>query len=482
MPSFAEPRRLEPFVEVLATYLNRRAFRVLAFAVVASFTLVASIDLLYRVTWIDASWGLFQVSNNPAWILFVMLSTMAPLVLSTWLTALLIGQAREHLRDWRAWTFPGYRRPHVWAATLILASTSIAISVAFYVTAMAFHNAGSFPGILAVVTTVVTFMAWAGTRWSPAAGPIVILALVVIGIEPHVQGAARTAMRIVGGEAAAGELLVSPAAQLLFLLLAGIEILLLPRALRVPRELDERGPGRDSTGSERESLPEPIASPPKPHRPLKGIAARVWHRRRATLPPHAAVWAACALFAILVIGPLSSLPHREPTLVLRALMLATLTPGIVAALIWRERWPVLGLESLFPGRRREFLWEIAWTMALNLVEVWLAAALAATGAVAVFRPPGVTVEGFAVNLLVAGVGQALVLGALFLLTPFRAAFVYFVVLTLLAVAIAIPLELAWSGRPQLATEGLLTTAAVEAAGGLVLALLGTAFWTRRDLA
>jgi hypothetical protein len=473
---------LEPFVEALSTYLNRLAFRVLAFAVVVSFTLVATIDLLYRVTWIHASWGLFEVSNNPAWILLVMLSTMAPLVLSTWLTALLIAQARGHLRDWRAWTFPGYRRPHVWTATLVLAFTSVAVSVAFYVTAMAFHNAGSFAGVLAVVTTVVTFMAWAGIRWSPAAGPIIILALVVLALEPHVQGAARTAMRIVGGESAAGAVLVSPAAQLLFLLLAVGEILLLPRALRAPRELDERGPSRDSAGSATQSLHDTIASLPIPHRRVKGLAARVWHRRGAALPRHAAIWVACMLFAILVIGPLSSLPHRDPTLVLRALLLAALTPGIVAAVVWRERWPVLGLESLFPGRRRDFLWEIACTMALNLAEVWLAAAVAATGAVAAFRPPGVTMAGFALNLLVAGIGQALVLGALFLLTPFRAAFVYFVVMTLLAVAIAIPLELAWSGRPQLGTDGLLTIAAVEAAGGLVLALAGAALWTRRDLA
>ena len=407
-----------PYGQVLLTYLKRPAFHVLAIALATSLGFLWLIDHLNRIYWFLSSSWVFSVWNSLLWVLLVMLSNLAPLALSVILTAMLIAQTREHLLGWRASIFPGYRQPHVVAATLILALVSVSVAAAFCATSL-IGDPRSFPEMLAGITTLVTFMAWTGVRRSPVLVPVGVLLLLLLSVEPHALQIAFIASRFFGGFREPRGLSLARARWPVCLLLTAGEFLLLPILLRAPRERAARGSAiRQRLISAFSRLPcnrrfhnpfsgaacGPFASSPSgaetgsktpparnalttgAHRTVVGVWHRAWHRRRAVLPPRAAVWIASALCAILLFTSLLSAGDRVQTCVLRGLLLATLTPGIVAAGIWRERWPVLGFESLFPGRRRDFVRETAVAMAINVAEVWLASAVAAVAAIAPFQP------------------------------------------------------------------------------------------------
>lgn len=487
VPAQSSAVRWEPYTQVLLTYLRQPAFRIVALALGASFVLVALIHQLNlaRIPWLD-QW-LFRISNNVIWLLFLMLIAIAPLALGLVLAMMLIAQLRERLSEWRSRIFPGYDRPHRFAGTLVLALTSVVISAAFSITIFGFSRIESFLGTLAVVTTLMTWMVWAGVRWSPAAGPLGLALLVLVFGLPYPQWFRQIAFRLIGWfiPTHRADVSIAPA---YCLLLSVAEILLLPCLLRTA---SERAAARSGTRKW------PILNPRQPapttstagvstlterHRIVHGVWARAWHRRRAVLPRGAAAWVGVVLCAILMLGPLLSLPHPEPTLILRSLLLATLTPGIVAAGMWRERWPVLGLESLFPGRRRNFVWESLLSMAMNIAEVWLAGAAAAVVAAALFHRGPWSFAAFGLSLLASALVQMLVLGVLFVLTPFRASIPYLVIMTLLMLAIASPFELAWVGKPELSVESLLAIAAAVAALGATLAIAGQALWNAFELA
>lgn len=473
--------RLEPYIQAFLTYLRQPAFRIVALALGASFVLFALINHLNLVgiPWLY-TW-LFRISNNVIWLLFVMLVTLAPLTLSVILATMLVIQVRERLSGWRSWIFPGYGRPHVLAATLMVALTSVAISAAFF-----FGTFGhiEFAATLAVITTLITVMAWAGVRWSPAFGPLVLALIVLVFVHPYPQWIAQIVSRWIAWFIPMGRFVASVGTAT-WLLLSAVEILLLPWLLRTASE-------RARSRTRRWTIltpwqPAPTKAPAggsflvERHRIVHGGWARAWHRRRAVLPRRTAAWVAVSLCAILMIGPLLSVPHREPTLILRGLLLATLTPGIVAAGIWRQRWPVLGLESLFPGRRQGSAWETLLSMAMNIAEVWLAGAVAAAIAAALFHPEPWSWDAFGLSLVGSALVQVFVLGVLFVLTPFRAAIPYIVIMALLMIAIAMPFALTWAGKPQLSVEGLLTVAAAVAALGIMLAIAGQAFWNALEL-
>lgn len=503
MPRHANPQmpvsadedavRWQPYIQSLLTYLRQPAFGIVALALGASFVLVALIHQLNlaRIPWLN-QW-LFRISNNIVWLLFLMLIAIAPLALSVVLAMMLIAQLREHLSEWPSRIFPRYHRPHIFAGTLTLALTSVAISAAFSITIFGFNGIEEYLGTLAVVTTLITSMAWAGVRWSLALGPLA-LALLMLAIVPvlgffHPSSNWITPIesRWIGWFMRTRKFVAS-IAPICCLALSAAEILLLPWLLR---SASERAVARLGTRKW------PILSPRQPaptkapaeesffverHQIVRGVWARAWHRRRAALPQGAAAWVGIVLCAILMLGPLLSLPRPEPTLIFRGLLLATLTPGIVAAGIWRERWPVLGLESLFPGRRRNFVWESLLSMAMNIAEVWLAGAAAAVVAAALFHPEPWSFAAFGLSLLASALVQMLVLGVLFVLTPFRATTPYLVIMTLLMLAIASPFELAWVGKPELSVESLLAIAAAVAALGAMLAIAGQALWNAFELA
>lgn len=487
IPADSSAARLEPYIQSLLTYLRQPSLRIVALLLIVSFELFATVNHLNltRIPWLDA-W-LFRVSNNIIWLLFIMLITLAPLTLSVVLAMMLIVQLREHLLEWRSRIFPGYARPHILAGTLMLGLTSVAISAAFAATASGFRRPESFPATLAVVTTLIAVMAWAGVRWSPAAGPLGLAALVVTLVHPYPQWFIQLASRRIGWFVATRRVNVSIAPPYC-LLLSAVEILLLPWLLHTA---SQRSAAR--SGTRRWPIVNPRQSAPAEapaddsflatrHRIVHGVWQRAWHRRRAVLPRGAAAWVAVVLCTILMIGPLLSVRHREPTFMLRAMLLATLTPGIVAAGMWRERWPVLGLESLFPGRRRNFVWESLLSMAMNIAEVWLAGAAAAVVAAALFHPGPWSFAAFGLSLLASALVQMLVLGVLFVLTPFRATIPYLMIMTLLMLAIASPFELAWVGKPELSVESLLAIAAAVAALGAMLAISGQALWNAFELA
>lgn len=484
VPADSKAGRFGPYSQALLTYLRRPAFRVVAFALAASFVVFALINHL-NLAWIPwLNQWLFRVSNNIIWLLFVMLVTLAPLTLSVVLVLMLIVQLREHLSDWRSRIFPEYNRPHIFAATLILGLTSVTISAAFF---SATFGHIEFAATLAVMTTLITVMAWAGVRWSPAFGPLALAVLVLAFAHPYPQWFTQIASRWIDWFIPMRRFVptVGPAC---WLFLSAAEILLLPWLLRTA---SQRGAARSGTRrwpilnprqSARKTAAAGFGFPAARHQIVHGVWGRAWHRRRAVLPAGAAAWVAAVLCAILMLGPLMSDSHGDSTLILRGLLLATLTPGTVAAGIWRERWPVLGLESLFPGRRRDFVLETLLSMGMNVAEVWLAGAAAAVVAVALFHPVPWSVASFGLSLVASALVQVLVLGVLFVLTPFRAAIGYLLIMTLLMIAIAMPFALIWAGKPQLSLEGLLAIAAAEATMGAMLAIAGRNFWNAFELA
>jgi len=162
--------------------------------------------------------------------------------------------------------------------------------------------------------------------------------------------------------------------------------------------------------------------------------------------------------------------------VLLALMLATLTPGLVSAAIGAERWPLLGVESLFPSPRRAFVREMGLVMAINFAEFWLAGMVAAVIAIAAFSPHEIASTSFGMTVVASALTQVLLFGGLFLLGASRSAVPYLIGVSLLMIGVAMPLEMAWAPMPELSVQSLLRISVAEAVLGIVLLLFARNVW------
>jgi hypothetical protein len=151
-------------------------------------------------------------------------------------------------------------------------------------------------------------------------------------------------------------------------------------------------------------------------------------------------------------------------------------------LVWRERRPALGYESLFPTSRDDFVRETALAIAADVAEFWLAALLAGLVPIALWRPDLLTSPALAAGVLGSALMQVLVFGATFLAARSRSWAAYVAVLCSLIAATAVPLAMATSRSPTLTPVDFLLVALVEMTIGLALAAAAYVAWRRVDVA
>jgi hypothetical protein len=219
-----------------------------------------------------------------------------------------------------------------------------------------------------------------------------------------------------------------------------------------------------------------------PHRPVTTVLARGWHRRFAVHTHHVA-WNLAAGLAVVMALMFLLLPHdQRHSSALLPLAMATIIPAAAVGIGWRERWPSLSYECLYPAGRAEFVNEMVVAIAADLAEFWLAATIAGLVVLAIWEPHTLLLPRFLASLTASALMQILAFGVTFLLVRFRAWPLYVVAMLLLLEATFVPLMQTWRDQRPSTPTMLLTVAVVEAALGILLAAVGRLAWGRAEFA
>jgi hypothetical protein len=149
---------------------------------------------------------------------------------------------------------------------------------------------------------------------------------------------------------------------------------------------------------------------------------------------------------------------------------------------WRERWPALGFESLFPSARGEFVKEIAVGLLADLAEFWVAATVASIAVLAVFTPQLLLSRFVAASIVASLMMQVLWFGAIFLSSRFRQLVPYALLLAAIGIAILSPIVEFWQDHRLFGPVIFLGVAITEMVCGLVFALMGLDSWRRAEFA
>jgi len=468
--------RVGPYVQVLLSYLRRPAFWVLAIALAASSLLITGIDAFQHFFWFrNSTWG-FEISNSLPWLFFVMLSFNSPLALAFVFVIILAVQTREQFTNWRAQVVPGFRKPHARIGTGLFCLVAVALAVTMYVQS---PRGVSLIGTVAIFLMPLTLIVWIGVRGSVWVVLVAVVVCVVVAAEPHIRGAIGSFLEFLGEDRRWGAPAVNIPRILASVVLIAANVLLILWAMHGARPaasgaVRRRFPLYDSAGRAPDWIALHRELPPPS--PVVGLWSRVWHRRLGVLRPWSAAWVGGLLALILIVILYVSGTKGRQSAVLLALMLATLTPGLVSAAIGAERWPLLGVESLFPSPRRAFVREMGLVMAINFAEFWLAGMVAAVIAIAAFSPHEIASTSFGMTVVASALTQVLLFGGLFLLGASRSAVPYLIGVSLLMIGVAMPLEMAWAPMPELSVQSLLRISVAEAVLGIVLLLFARNVW------
>jgi hypothetical protein len=219
-----------------------------------------------------------------------------------------------------------------------------------------------------------------------------------------------------------------------------------------------------------------------PHRPVISVLRRASHRRLAVHHPRFAWVVAGSLAIVLLLLTLLFAGYRDHSEIMACLAMATVIPGVIVAAGWRERWPSIAYELLYPARRDEFVSEIAVALAVDLAEFWLAAFLAAILPLAIFEPRMLRSPLVAAGFLASAMMQVPVFGVCLLMSKRQGGIVTAGVTVLILLAQLIPLLEMWSEHPALTPISLLLVALGQMCVGLVLAIAGYAAWRRAEFA
>jgi len=187
-----------------------------------------------------------------------------------------------------------------------------------------------------------------------------------------------------------------------------------------------------------------------------------------------------AVVLFVILSFVTSVSRPGPADLLRSLVLATIVPGVVVSFSWLQRWRNIASESLFPGRRKSFIRELALANAIDLGEFWLATTLAVLLPVVIWDRGQLSNPLLPVTLAASAAMQVLVFGGIFLSATNRPSLPYSTVAVLLATLI--PLAFAWGDEPTLTARGLVLVSMIEMLVGLFLAGFAYTAWRRVDLA
>lgn len=463
------------------TYTARPLFRALA---------AAAVGWCFLLIWHQLNNSVFFRGSH--WVLDFfaeLLFGVSPLVLLVAMVAALMGHIREQIQDWRGCLTPGFRGPHLAVAGVVFLATALAGTAGLYAVVEGPQGSGtiSLSGLLAVVLTAMTVAAWWASFRSPwvslLLAPVLLLALnyrhfneVLLWfvsdwrksqINPAIWWVYRDLQvrkEVVRACVLAGDIVA------LWALMRRLARMGPERSVPV-RALRTRGAVVPSSDS--------ALALSRRRRALSGLWARAWQRRLAVLRPGAPWLAAALLCAILLLLTLLIGPKSSDEL--RSCVLAAILPGITVGVAWVERWPALGYESLFPAARSRFAAEMALAMAADVAEYWLATTIAVMAPIAVWHSDSLRTPLFRTTIVASAMMQFLMLGGMYWATLWQNRAAYFALLGAIAVAAAIPLEMAWAPRHALSEYRLLQIAFAEMACALALGLAGFIAWLLGEL-
>ncbi|HSZ54525.1 MAG TPA: hypothetical protein VK797_02615 [Tepidisphaeraceae bacterium] len=467
---------------VLGTYLTRPAFVILAIAEVIGLA----------VTIGDMRWG-YHIQFSVIVFLGLALINLLPVVACVMLIIMFLLQVRQQLRGPQAALTPDYRRPHQLVAGTLFLVIVLALT-AFYYHAAPGRTPWNYYAVSpsALFVVVLTFMTLAALSAIGSAWWLLVLIPLIwaattrwkfeLLIKLFVQDFRNVPpARFYDRWMALMHRVWLVRAAVLIFDLAALAVL----AWRVKPATTESWElrmirtvfaafGRRS-GSVR-------AEARVAHEPLTSVLRRANHRRLAVHHPRFA-WSVAGFLAVaLLLLALLFGRDREHTEVMCCLVMATVIPGAIVAASWRERWPSLAYESLYPAGKDQFISEIAVAVAVDLAEFWLAAFVAALVALAIVAPRLLVSPLVGVGFLASGMMQVPVFGVTLLMSRRQAGVVSAGLMVLVMLAQLVPLLETWSDHPALKPAGLLLVALAEMAFGILLALAGYANWRRAELA
>lgn len=485
-------RLTNPYLAVFSSYRQRPMFWALAAVYIAypmeiiGFT-VSHVSYNFNST--------FFVLRD---VLLFLSGILSQLVLPILFAVAFMTHLRQQLAGPERMLVPGYRPPHlrVAAFTFILAALAISfapIGTAFFMSWRPFDPFQSFDyrfwisdyAVAFLVTlTLMTITAWLAsfiTSWTAVVfAPIVFIAMLAANFNPYSayermfndiwRDMPRTLVSLGYVIFAIVLPIIGAALTLLFNFLA---LSALWRRLKriAEKRLVEEPPTRSTSVDSRFTTLRRNTLPTR------------WSRIRHLLSAGitlAAPWiTALLLTAILMfIAPLLLNGNRPYMQMQISLILATILPSVAVICLWSERWPRLGLESLFPFTRNQFVSEIFSAIAIDLLHFWIAASIAAVLPLLLIPAaplhPGVLITWLFASCLM----QLLAFAAILWSMWFRSWPTLAILLSLPIAAMAAPLTISIKNLPLISVSTILPLSTLIALIGLVFTALSYHHWLR----
>jgi len=464
-------KTLEPYRQVLLTYLDRIAFRVMFFVVLFGG------GGYYLINWLRDTYHrqlfLGSALRDPALGVFFFIDFLAyflPFVLLIVFVIVQITHLREQLIQPQAQLLPRYRAPHLLVgAVVFFCAGGLAALITFAINWMVFRG-DTHPdllGTIAFTLALMTLTAWIASVRSPWFAAAIVPLLMLASQQDKLNGWFNSFLNY-HWERNWGRDIYLLALDLLAL------FILFNRFSRLSISSDSKPRrGRARAKTEADSRQHP-----RPHAPHSATLVRAWHRRAGVLPRGAA-WAV-AIVLFLLLSFVTSVARPSPSDLLRSLVLATIIPGVVISFSWLQRWRNLAGESLFPGQRNTFIRELALANAIDLAEFWIATMIAVLLPVLIWNPAQLQTPLLPIALAASAAMQVLVFGGVFLSATSRPSLPYSTVAILLATLI--PLAFAWGEEPTLTPHGLALVSTIEMFTGVLLAACANSAWRKVDFA
>lgn len=463
------------YTQVISTYLRRPLFQRLLAALVV--TMLAPVELRWH--WdVHGRTGLLTIH-----FLLDLLAKLLPWFVLIAFSSALTVHLRAQLAHWRASLIPRFKAPHLVVAGGLFMGVAAAIAFTLWMMIIQWipdYASFSVAGMAAIVLTLMTLSAVCGAFRSGWLAALLLPALLFFAItETRID---RIIDGLVWGYVGYGTREFWREAR--FILLALDALALTGIGLHLSRAGTDRAV-RTFTQTWNPTDDAADAGPPPAHLTAGFSAAAISseriepHLRHA--PTRARVmgpWGPWAFGGVLALVLLLIPTGREQGGAIRSLLLASLGPALAVALVWRERWPSLGYESLFPLSATDFVRRVGWALAADIGEFWLASTIAGVLALLAWDRESLGSAAFVESLLASALMQCLVFGALFCALRTRSWSICIGALCALIVLIAAPFAITWSSHPMLTFLHLIIVALIEMLAGFVLAGIGYRSWRK----
>ena len=217
--------------------------------------------------------------------------------------------------------------------------------------------------------------------------------------------------------------------------------------------------------------------------PAAGFWKRSQLRRVSVLGPKAA-WLVAGFSAaglLLLILPGDNSLWRN-LIINVCFILITITPSIAIALMWRERWPLLSMEYLYPVRRPVFIHEMAMALAFDFAEFWVALTVVTLIPLTIFSPSVLWDPLLWIGLAASAMMQLLAYGTMALALSFRSWAILLLALLLTLGWMIFPSASNLQVDSPLSVSIAIHSALTALPVGVILAFVAYFRWRRMSLA